>query len=66
MITLDELHKAPTLLRKPYYREAMEIIAGRRAGKVHSKAIWRKLQQYHLVDSKRKPTLIGIRALDSK
>jgi len=66
MITLEDLHKAPLLLRNPVYRSYLEILLGRRKGKCHSAAILKKLQQHGLVDSKRKPTLMGIRALDSQ
>ena len=65
MISLADLHKAPTLLRHPVYRSYMEILLGRRQGKCHSRKILAKLKAHRLVDSTGKPTLIGIQALDT-
>ena len=64
MITLQELHNPSTLLRNPYDRQALEIIAGRRPGKVHAKSILKRLQANSLVDSRGKITLIGLHVLD--
>ena len=65
MITLENLHKATSVAKTPRLKLALEVLAGKKKGTIHSKQTWRLLRQHGLVDEKGKLTLLGMQSLDN-
>lgn len=65
MVTLSDLKSAPSLAKKTRYRLALEILSGRKPGKVHNRDTIKTLQLHGMVDQHEKITILGLTALDN-